>query len=92
MMKKIKTWDEYKKMRELNYRFLDTLDLPKPEFEEDLRDYVDRVESMFDGVELPYELNYIFEYTDDQEDLGRYLADRFGMNCMEDVTIKYIMY
>ena len=93
-MKTIKTWAEYKKMRELNYKFLDTLDLPKPEFGEDLRDYVDRVESMFNDIELPlpYELNSIFEYADDQEELGKYLANRFGMNCMEDFTIKYIMY
>lgn len=91
----IRSQEEWDRLDQLNRDFLDTLDLPEPEFGETVADYVDRAECKFDGIEMPEELHgCIFDYLDYME-IGNYLVKRFSnvlSHVEEEVTVNYILY
>lgn len=91
----IRSKEEWDRLEQLNRDFLDTLDLPEPEFGETVADYIDRAERKFDGIEMPEELHgYIFDYLD-QIEIGNYLVKRFSniLSCVEEeVTVNYYLY
>ena len=75
-----------------NKKILDALDLPKPNFGEELRDYLYRIEEQFKDVELPEDYCGDMIAWLDMEGFGEYLAKRFDMKYEEDMVIKYYMY
>ena len=71
-----------------NKEILDGLDLPKPEYGEEVWDYADRVCEIFKDIILPDDYGNLFEWLD-AFDIGKYLEQRFGMDCEE--VIKFLM-
>ena len=90
-MKEIKSMEEWNRLEKANIELLDSLDLPKPEIGEEVYDYMNSVQGMFENLELPPEYRgNMFEFVDDQLTLGRYLEKRFNMTLEEE--IRYVMF
>ena len=85
---------DWKKKTEENKKILDGLDLPKPEVEEDLFDYIDRVRAVVGDIELPEDYGGDIVAWLDMNEFGEYLEKRFGMKCdvEEIISIKWTMY
>lgn len=73
------TAEEIRAKKEENIAFLNTLNLPKPEEGEKIREYSIRAQNMLDDIIVPADYEGDLFYWLEFYDVGEYLDDRFGI-------------
>lgn len=72
---------------EKNVEYLDTLKLPKPLYKEEICDYIERADSMFDKSKYPKELKNELFHCLTEAQVAWYLRERFGTDIDENMRV-----